>query len=68
MQFHPNGRWVYFVNEQGQSVSWCDYDANAGTLNVGAPADLFAIDGDPLSDVKALRQVRAVFRDGERVV
>lgn len=42
--------------------------ANAGTLNVGAPADLFCVDGDPLSDVRALRQVRAVFHDGHRVV
>ncbi len=34
MQFHPNGRWVYLVNEQGQSVSLCDYDSNAGTLKI----------------------------------
>lgn len=31
-QFHPNGRWVYFVNEQGKSVTLCDYDAEKGTL------------------------------------
>jgi 6-phosphogluconolactonase len=34
MQFHPNGRWVYLVNEQGQSVSLCDYDAATGTLKL----------------------------------
>lgn len=38
MQFHPNGRWVYLVvylvNEQGQSVTTCDYDATAGTLKI----------------------------------
>ena len=34
MQFHPNGRWAYFVNEQGQSVSRCDYDATTGTLTL----------------------------------
>jgi 6-phosphogluconolactonase len=34
MQFHPNGRWVYLVNEQGKSVTLCDYDRNAGTLKV----------------------------------
>jgi len=34
MQFHPNGRWAYFVNEQGQSVSLCDYDATTGTLKM----------------------------------
>jgi len=32
MQFHPNGKWVYFVNEQGKSVTLCDYDATSGTL------------------------------------
>ena len=42
--------------------------AHAGTLSVGAPADLVCVDGDPLSDVKALRQVRAVFHDGQRMV
>lgn len=33
LQFHPNGRWVYFVNEQGLSVTLCDYDAAHGTLS-----------------------------------
>ena len=32
MQFHPNGKWAYFVNEQGKSVTLCDYDADRGTL------------------------------------
>ena len=32
MAFHPNGRWAYLVNEQGQSVTHCDYDAASGTL------------------------------------
>lgn len=32
MQFHPNGKWTYFVNEQGKSVTLCDYDADKGTL------------------------------------
>jgi 6-phosphogluconolactonase len=34
MQFHPNGRWVYLVNEQGKSVTLCDYDAAGGTLKI----------------------------------
>jgi 6-phosphogluconolactonase len=33
LQFHPNGRWAYFVNEQGRSVTLCDYDAARGTLS-----------------------------------
>jgi 6-phosphogluconolactonase len=35
LAFHPNGRWVYFVNEQGKSVTWCDWDAAAGRLARG---------------------------------
>lgn len=32
LQFHPNGKWVYVVNEQGKSVTHCNYDAAKGTL------------------------------------
>lgn len=39
-----------------------------GTLAGGAPADLVLVDGDPLSDPRALRGVRAVFRAGVRIV
>lgn len=34
MQFHPNGKWAYLVNEQGKSVSLCDYDAEKGTMSL----------------------------------
>lgn len=34
LQFHPNGKWVYAVNEQGKSVTLCDYDADAGNLTM----------------------------------
>ena len=39
----------------------------AGTIEVGKQADLVLIDGDPLSDVGALRNVWAVFQGGRRV-
>ena len=32
LQFHPNGKWVYLVNEQSKSVTRCDYDSAKGTL------------------------------------
>ena len=38
-----------------------------GTLAAGAPADFMLVEGDPLSDVVALRRVRPVYRSGERV-
>jgi 6-phosphogluconolactonase len=34
LQFHPNGKWVYLVNEQGKSVSLCHYDGEKGTLKL----------------------------------
>ena len=39
----------------------------AGTIEVGKQADMVLIDGDPLSDVGALRNVWAVFQAGRRV-
>lgn len=32
IQFHPNGKWAYLVNEQGKSVTFCHYDSDKGTL------------------------------------
>jgi len=39
-----------------------------GTIEVGKQADLLLVDGDPLADVAALRQVRAVLKAGSVVV
>lgn len=32
LEFHPNGRWLYVVNEVGSSVSVFDHDAALGVL------------------------------------
>lgn len=34
LQFHPNGKWVYVVNEQQRSVTLCDYNSKLGTLKM----------------------------------
>jgi imidazolonepropionase-like amidohydrolase len=39
-----------------------------GTLEPGKRADIVAVNGDPLQDITALREVRMVVRDGEVVV
>jgi imidazolonepropionase-like amidohydrolase len=39
-----------------------------GTLETGKRADLLAVAGDPLHDIRALREVRLVLRDGAEVV
>ena len=46
MQFHPNGRWVYLVNEQGKSVTLCDYDKQAGTLKIRQTVTTIPADWD----------------------
>jgi 6-phosphogluconolactonase len=32
MKFHPNGKWIYVLNEVGMSVTVFDYDSVAGTM------------------------------------
>ncbi|MCC6511744.1 MAG: lactonase family protein [Pirellulaceae bacterium] len=32
MKFHPNGRWIYVVNEISLTVTVFDYDADKGTM------------------------------------
>ena len=39
-----------------------------GTLGVGAPADVIAVEADPLRSVSALRRIRMVMREGAIVV
>jgi imidazolonepropionase-like amidohydrolase len=36
-----------------------------GTVEVGKLADLIAVDGDPVSDIKALQRVSLVIKDGQ---
>jgi imidazolonepropionase-like amidohydrolase len=42
----------------------CRVDREVGTLVPGKRADLIAVEGDPLADIRALERVRAVMKDG----
>src|SRR4029453_2303272 len=42
----------------------CRVDAEVGTLTPGKRADLIAIDGNPLENIDALRNIRLVMKDG----
>jgi imidazolonepropionase-like amidohydrolase len=39
-----------------------------GALSPGRRGDVLVVDGDPLSDIRAMRSVRAVYRDGTQLV
>lgn len=46
MQFHSNGRWVYFVNEQAKSVTLTDYNPALGTLKSRQSVSTLPADAD----------------------
>ena len=41
--------------------------SQTGSIEPGKAADLLLVDGDPTADINALRQVRAVFKQGKEV-
>jgi len=45
----------------------CRIGVRKGRIAPGFDADLLAVHGNPLTDIAALRAVRAVFRAGRRV-
>ncbi len=47
MQFHPNGRWVYCINELAKSVALWDFDPATGTLKTRQAASTVPPDWDP---------------------
>ena len=47
----------------GYEVS--DIAAQRGPLKVGLPADIIAVQGNPLENIDALRTVRFVMKDGQ---
>jgi cytosine/adenosine deaminase-related metal-dependent hydrolase len=46
----------------------CGVGSRKGRLAPGFDADILAVAGDPTTDVRALLEVRAVFRAGRRVL
>lgn len=52
----------------GNAAEHLGRDEDLGTLEAGKLADLIVVDGNPLEDVSALRQVEVVVKDGEAVV
>jgi imidazolonepropionase-like amidohydrolase len=42
----------------------CDREGQFGSIQPGRRADLLVVDGDPSRDIRAIRKVRYVFKDG----
>ncbi|TKJ29933.1 hypothetical protein CEE39_08675 [bacterium (candidate division B38) B3_B38] len=47
------------------SAEICDASDRLGTIEKGKLADLLVIDGDPLGDIKTLRNVQLIIQEGE---
>ena len=66
-------RWAEFTPlaaitmATGEAARALRLDREIGTIEKGKRADLILVAGDPLADIRALRQVEMVFRDGSLV-
>jgi imidazolonepropionase-like amidohydrolase len=49
------------------TATLCQVADRLGTLEVGKIADVIAVEGNPVTDIEALRKVRFVMKDGEIV-
>jgi imidazolonepropionase-like amidohydrolase len=48
-----------------RAAEMLDMDGQIGVIAPGAYADIVAVDGDPLRDIKALENVKFVMKDGK---
>lgn len=45
----------------------CGISESTGSITKGLAADLVALDGNPLEDISALKQVAVVYQDGKAI-
>lgn len=75
---HGENAWEFvFMNEAGMppieaiksatvtSAALLNKSADLGTIEKGKLADIVAVDGDPLTDIKAMLRMRFVMKDGK---
>ncbi|MCJ7738682.1 MAG: amidohydrolase family protein, partial [Anaerolineae bacterium] len=63
-EFDPMDAIKMVTSEPAKVLS---LDGEVGTIEVGKRADLVLLAGDPLTDIRALRDVEMVFRDGSLI-
>lgn len=61
----PNGPILEAATANG--AKWLRMQADFGTIAAGRKADLIVVDGNPLKDVKDLRKIDVVIKDGRIV-
>jgi imidazolonepropionase-like amidohydrolase len=73
--FGETERWVQngatpmetIVAATKEAATVCDASDRLGTIEKGKVADLLVIDGDPLQDIRALRNVKVIIQYGRKV-
>lgn len=50
-----------------EAACMCGVEEKVGSIETGKLADILVVNGDPLTDVAAIRHVEAVFKGGKRV-
>ena len=62
----PNGDVLRAATVNG--ARWLGREGEFGTIQPGRRADMVLVDGDPLADIRAARNIHAVIKDGRVVV
>jgi 6-phosphogluconolactonase len=58
MKFHPNGRWIYVLNELGITVTLFDYDATNGSMSARQTMETVAADQLAREEAKSTSEIR----------
>ncbi len=58
MKFHPNGKWIYALNELGLTVTVFNYDTNAGTMSAWQTIETVSADQLAREKAKSTSEIR----------